>query len=292
VHASSATPTFVVANHLWLTEIGRRAHEAGCKVVLAGFHGNSSISFAGNGGVAQLLRGGKWSRAFSHLKRVPSLNSRTLFRYALHAMLGDRIYALLNEQRNSLSGPFSPPGALFVRPNVGEYYSHRPIELTPVMQRRDWMHFITRPKTSFAVDIKAHAGIEFRDPTSDRRLCEYLLGCPTDAFVGEGFERLQARLLGAGHVPDSIRWRRTLGDQVPEQAGFFSLYPDRYRDAWEQVRCLSWTEEFIDVSASNRVFEDLVNGRSHPRLLASALHRILDIGTFIIDAKRRWQVTT
>ena len=60
-----------------------------------------------------------------------------------------------------------------------------------------------------------------RDPTGDRRLCEYVLRCPPEAFVGDGFDRLQARLLGAGVVPDAVRlapeprvfslpkWRRT-----------------------------------------------------------------------------------
>lgn len=291
VHTSSATPTFNVANHLWVTEIGHRARKAGCNVILTGSHGNPGISFAGNGGITRLIRHGKWLRAIAHLRRTPNFRNRSLIRHTLTAIMGEHTYAQIRQLFGSALPPFSPPGAKLVHPVVREYYPRAPIELSPVVQRRDWMHFLSRPRTSFVVDIMAHAGIEFRDPTADRRLAEYLLGCPTEAFIGDGFERLQARLLGVGRVPDSIRWRRTRGDQVPEQAGFFSLYPERYRDTWAEVRRLPWTMEFIDIPVADNMLEDLVNGKAHPRLHAAALHRILDIGMFIMDAKQRWQVS-
>ncbi len=67
--------------------------------------------------------------------------------------------------------------------------------------------------------------------------------CP-EAFLGDGFERLQARMLGAGRVPDSIRWRRTQGQQAPEEAALFALYPARYRAAWAEARQLPWFAKY------------------------------------------------
>ena len=156
------------------------------------------------------------------------------------------------------------------------------------MKRADWIDFIAKPKTAFSADHLAYANVEMRDPTADRCLHEYLLNCPPEAFVGDGFERLQARLLGAGKVPENIRWRRSRGEQVPEEAGFFGLYPQRYREAWNEVRKLPWTNEYIDVFAVDQVLNDLIEGREDSRSLSTGLHRILDIGLFIIHAQNHW----
>ncbi len=288
VHASSATPTRNVANHLWLTEIGLRARAAGCDVVLAGFQGNATVSFAGHGGVTRLLRHGRWSRALEHMRQERGFGARSVLRHALVAATGEPAVRTVSRLLGKRPPPFAPPGSPLVQGHVRGYYRTAPPELTPVVNRADWLRFMSQPRTAFCVDMSAHAGVETRDPTGDRRLCEHLLGCPADAFVGGGFGRLQARLLGEGRVPDAIRWRRTLGDQAPEQAGWFSLYPERYRDAWADVRRLPWTREFIDCSQVDTVLEDLVCGRPHPRLIAAAVHRILDIGTFITAARYRW----
>ena len=291
VHASSATPSRNVANQLWLTEIGLRARAAGCEVVLAGFHGNSTVSFAGHGGVTRLLRRGRWQRALEHMRQERGFGARSMLRHALVAATGEPAVRKLSRLLGNHPPPFMPPGAQLMQPHVRGYYPVAPPDLMPVVDRADWRRFISQPRTAFCADMRAHAGVEFRDPTGDRRLCEHLLGCPADAFVGGGFGRLQARLLGEGRVPDAIRWRRTLGDQAPEQAGWFSLYPERYRDAWADVRRLPWTREFIDCAQVDDVLEDLVCGRPHPRLIAAAVHRILDIGTFIATARHRWRAS-
>jgi hypothetical protein len=51
-------------------------------------------------------------------------------------------------------------------------------------------------------------------------------------------------MLGAGRVPDSIRWRRTQGQQAPEEAALFALYPARYRAAWAEARQLPWFAKY------------------------------------------------
>ncbi len=279
-HASSATPMHNVANQLWFTTIAHRAREAGCAVVLIGTHGNASISFRGDGAVKRLIRHGKWLQAIAHLRRTPGFRKRSLIRHLLTAI-----------PHKNKPRPFTVACAKLVRPIVQRYYQHRPAAMAPILRRQDWANFISRPKTSFMTDIPAHAGVEIRDPTSDRRLSEYLLSCPEEAFIGGGFDRLQARLLGAGRVPESIRWRRTFGDQSPEQAGFFSLYPERYRNAWEEIRQLAWTKEFIDLPVVDAMVNDLINGQPQEHLLAEGVHRILDIGLFMIDARQRWQAS-
>jgi len=283
VHAKSATPVRNSANHLWLTEIANGAQQAQCHIVLTGTHGNGGISYAGHGGTRRMIRRAQWGRFAKHLRNMPDGRGKFVLHQLMSACMNEFMRDHLRRLREKKP---SRPELSLLRPAARALYEQTPPDQSPARKRQQWADFMARPKTAFAADLSAHANTDIRDPTADRRLHEYLLNCPPDMFVGDGFERLQARLLGAGKVPDSIRWRRNRGEQVPEEAGFFTLYPERYRAAWNEIKHSPWINEYVDTLIANRTLDDLIHGRSIPRAMATALHRIFDIGLFITHAQR------
>lgn len=288
VHRSSATPVRNSANYLWVSQIPRQARQHGCRVVLTGQRGNASISFAGAGGVAGMLRSGQWARFTGHIAALPGRRGRQLLRLGLAGVLGEsRLHKLL-QSRNGVPGKAWLP---LLSPAARTLLAGYALPALNVADRTQWLAFLGHPHPAFNADISAMTGAELRDPTADRRLHEYLLGCPADAFVGEGFDRLQARLLGAGRLPDSVRWKRSRGEQCPEEALWFTLYPERYREAWSRVRTLPWAARWLDCMAVDRQLQLLLDGEPVTKDRAAAMHRLLDIGLFILHAQQCWPVT-
>jgi asparagine synthase (glutamine-hydrolysing) len=290
VNVHSAAVVRNSANHFWMLAIARRAKESGCQAVLTGERGNASVSYAGNGGLAQLMLQGRWLRSTQHILRLPGGRGRQLVGGILAVAIGERrtrdLRASLNRGRLSGVNSILP----LMRPFVRDLYASLGPHHQPIASAEDRWKFATKPRPSFAANIQAHAAVAWDDPTADRQVIEYLLDCPPDAFLDHGFERLQARMLGAGRVPDSIRWRRTRGEQSPEEAGVFMLYPDRYRAAWAEARQLPWFAKYAEVEAVDAVLQSLLAGEPTERLTASTMHRLLHIGTFIKHAGREWPI--
>jgi asparagine synthase (glutamine-hydrolysing) len=288
INARSATVVRNSANHFWILEIARRAKESGCQALLHGGHGNATISFAGNGGLARLIRQGRWMRSARHILRLPGRRGRQLVGSLLGAAIGEsrtrNLQAFLNRKNQSGVNSLLP----LMQPFVRDLYAGLGPHYQPIAGAEERLKFVTRPRSAFAAHIQAQAGVTWDDPTADRQVIEYLLDCPPEAFLDHGFDRWQARMLGAGRVPDSIRWRRTRGEQAPEEAGMFALYPDRYRAAWAEARQLPWFAKYVEVDAVDALLRSLVAGEATERLAAGAMHRLLQIGMFIQHAGTEW----
>jgi len=290
INAGSATVVRNSANHFWMLEIARRSQASGCQSVLTGEHGNATISYAGSGGLAGLIRQGQWLRSARYILCLPGRRGRQLVGGILAAAIGE---SRVRDCRALLSRKSRPGVDSLVRlmqPFVRDLHASLGPHYQPMAGAEDRLKFVTRTRPAFAANIQAHAAVGWDDPTADRQLIEYVLDCPPEAFLHNGFERWQARMLGAGRVPDSIRWRRTRGEQSPEEAAMFALYPARYRAAWAEARQLPWFAKYVEVDAVDAVLQSLLAGEPTERLKASTMHRLLQIGMFIKHAERAWPV--
>ena len=286
----SATPVRNSANAVWIRAISLLARARGMRTVLTGMTGNATISFSGQGGLAGLVRTGKWAQAFRHLRSLPSGHrgaaAETLIQLLLGERTGSRIWyarAARGQQLDHLTEILRPV-------TVGLYHRQIAPRAGSLADRRYRVEFATRTKPSFVADYRLHAGATFVDPTADRRLVEYLLSLPSHAFLGEGHTRLQARRLGEGVLPEQVRWRRTRGAQAPEAAGYFQAHAQRFRDTWGEIRDLPMIREFVDVPAAERVLETLISSGGSS-LMAATMFRVFHVGMFIRTAERRWGAT-
>jgi len=252
----------------------RRARAAGVHVLLNGIHGNASVSFEGRGGLERLLAEGCWMTLARHLGRLPQGRWRTLSRAVTGAFCEPATLARLRGRQPVR--PLRHP-QLFSEGTRRLAENAVPMASSRAGERR---RFLLAPRHAFEADWTAHEGVEMRDPTGDRRLCEYVLRCPPEAFVGDGFDRLQARLLGAGVVPDAVRWRRSRGVQSPEVAAHFPIYAGRYREAWARLQRLPELAELVNLEEAGAALERLIGGEDAPGP-ARVLNRIISVGLFL-----------
>lgn len=271
VHELSATPTRNVANAQWLSKIASEAALLGCRKVLTGFRGNFTVSCSrGNAALLSLLRAGKIFRLCSELMA----QRRPLYR-ATGSLVKSAIFGV-------------PPTNRAMQRN---FLARQPLELTRfsaqakdaidemtgqlVAASRDNYWKLVQMNMCFAPDWLAEFGVEFCDPTSDRRVMEAIFQLPDSAFLHKGFDRALARLMGAGVVPDPIRWRETRGQQSPEEAGYFELHAKDYLAAWKELD-KQVMGQLIDPHALEGLLEQLVRGKG-TQISAQFMHRFLDI---------------
>lgn len=281
-HRQHATPVRNSANAQWFDAAVWDARDRGCTVLLTGQVGNQTVSVdAGPKALLSALRAGLWPKLAHELLREPRRLPRQLARM---------VKASLPRWRSL--------GHAFL-----DYYPLPKAAIAPTLlrQRAEWVaqHFDTDDfglrlkmvQTSSALSPQPRAtdGVMLRDPTNERRLVEALLDLPLHATLHEGFARAQARLMGAGVVPDSIRWRTRRGAQSPEESAYFALHAAQYREAWQEVSGTFITDWFQPAEVS-ALLDRLIAGQGRA-IEASFMHRILDIGLFGLYARQQWGST-
>lgn len=212
-------PYKIVQTLYWYNDIVEKASQSGCKVLLNGQFGNSTISdgeFMVH--ALTLYRNFKFTtlfkeiKAFSNLKKIPS---STVNKVLLKAILP---YKFRKRIKNILNKNFDRFGRVPVNPNL--------IKKWNVAQRFDEKFYnqLTErfldyyESQEYTVDPLAFShigaietkialanGIIIRDPSKDKRVIEFCLSLPSDQFVRNGQERYLIRRSMKGILPDKIR---------------------------------------------------------------------------------------
>ena len=108
---------------------------------------------------------------------------------------------------------------------------------------------MTSPQTPARADFMAQFGLEWLDPTGDRKLLERLLSFPLHVFRVGNRPRGLARELGRGLIPDSVRLRRTRSVQFPDQTAWFALRAGDYHSLLQSIRNSSACAFFLDIAS-------------------------------------------
>ena len=284
--AASWTPVRNTANCWWLQEIATAAAAQAQRIILTGGKGNASLSYAGNGGLARLLPQGHWRWALQHLAAQTPC-SITHFAKQLSHM--SSLTPLLKRQ---LKPEKTIPNGLM--PSWPSKQWREKIDFTwpskPLFSWADRCAFLLSETPVYKPDFLQQFGVLMTDPFADRALIEQLLTYPPEAFVGLGFERLQARLLGEGFVPDSIRWRTRRGEQAPDEGYWIIRDKAHYLSTWQRLRENNAIQQLFDINAIDASLSEATS-RLGERLTASSLHRLFDICLFIENAQQHWQAT-
>jgi asparagine synthase (glutamine-hydrolysing) len=145
--------------------------------------------------------------------------------------------------------------------------------------REDFVRAILTPRTSTRVDFMSRFGVEWLDPTADRKLLERLLTFPLHVFrVGNRPQGL-ARELARGRLPDSVRLRRTRGGHIPDQTAWFVQRAADYARAFQSLRDSTICSGFLDLASLTSLLDTLCSGNG-TAAQAATLHRALDAGLF------------
>ncbi|HEY6926858.1 MAG TPA: asparagine synthase-related protein [Steroidobacteraceae bacterium] len=272
-HASSRTPVRNGANHLWLGRISRLANASGARVILTGQRGNVTVSSSAT--VDELLGARRWRSAWKYLaarRRASGQSTLQLVWASLRARVG---------RCERLSIEMQRPGLRFLTPQLrGQVEPLCVDECEGLSSGQRRLLKLRNFRQGWMADPWVQWGTQLRDPTADRRLVEYLLSLPAEAFLTEGHSRGLARAMGEGLVPNSVRLRRTQGAQVPEHTALFVLHRTRYETVLEAITRSTLFRSMFDVPRLRETLGWLVSG-SGSLLQAHTLDRVIDVGLFV-----------
>jgi asparagine synthase (glutamine-hydrolysing) len=250
-HSLAHSPVHNPADLVWTWQMTSRAAHNRVSVILCADHGNQSISYAGDLCDANFIRLRRIADAAQHTwDRVRCIGTDP--RATNSASSEDQ--RNVPHDRGSAAGQGSSGREMFTRA-------------------------MTTPHTAARLDFMAQFGVEWLDPTADRKLLERLLTFPLHIFrVGNRPQGL-ARELGRGRLPDNVRLRRGRASHSPDQVAWFARRADDYRRAFASLRDSSVCAAFLDLSDLEPALTRLCAGNGSPTE-AAAVHRVLDAGLF------------
>jgi asparagine synthase (glutamine-hydrolysing) len=274
VHAISQTPIRNTANLLWSWQISALAARNRCGVVLCGDHGNLSISYSGDNSDA--------SRA--SINGIAEMSQRAWDQF--------RFGGIRRSAATLIAGPRAAgkrrgrnlrPGTDVLLPEFRSACREDLLEMElPASPRDIFARALTSAHKAARPDFMAQFGVEWRDPTGDRRLLERLLTFPLHTFRAGHRPRGLARELGRGLLPESVRLRRSRGAQAPDEAAWFRPRADDYRHALHSIRQSASCARFLDTARLEFLLEALCSGRGSSSQ-AALVHRALDVGLFAVE---------
>jgi asparagine synthase (glutamine-hydrolysing) len=283
VHERSATPSKNSTNLLPADTMAAAVAASGSRVLLVGQQGNSAFSWRGQSGVKELAALGRWRSAWAQAGVEAGV--RSLAAWRVWAEAGRE--ALSSLRRLAVADRAANPGLGFIRESRRPRPAERSNEYAEVRgTRRFWGVAVTTPKHVWWPEPVTQWGVEFRDPTADRRLIETLLQYPQAAFRAGGRPRGLAREMSEGLLPDKVRLRTTQGSQMPEAAGLVARHEAHYRSALDSMRSEPACRELLDLRALGAAVDALVAG-SNDQVLALAVNRAFDVGTFLAGLEHR-----
>lgn len=208
INRDSALPVRGSANLLWLDEISRQARADGARVLLTGQHGNFSLSHSGDGSLLELAAGRRWRSALRLLRAggSPWAQARMLKRYAAE------------QWRHRPGRPPAAPSQDFLLPQARALAQPSFLFRDRPFTRASWLRFATAAPHYWRCDAAERWGLDWRDPTADRRFLEWILQLPLAAFCIDGRDRGLAREIGRGLLPEPVRLRTARGAQSADAA--------------------------------------------------------------------------
>ena len=161
-------PYKIVENAYWYNNLVSISAKDGCKVILNGQFGNCTVSYGNFATYAATM-----------------INEKRYFSFISELFKFSRVYGvskkdILNTLKNNKIS------------TVDDY--HRQITSDLIFSHIG----------ACECKISLANGIQLRDPTKDKRLIEFILSLPIEAFVNNGIERYLVRSSLKGIVPDKI----------------------------------------------------------------------------------------
>jgi len=218
LHGLHYSPMLNPANLLWWEEMNRVAAERGVSVLLNGAAGNMGLSAGGADYLPDLLAERGWAAwlaaAVGHAGHSPGR-----WRNALNVSLGPHlppgIYRSLL-RATGRDGPLDlavpalrPPYRALTEARLKELFGDpRPSRSgfqsrAELLARRDYPETINQ----------AAWGVEYRDPTADRRLIDFCFSLPAEQLVSPQSARPVFDAAFRGLVPDEVLRNRLRGQQ-------------------------------------------------------------------------------
>lgn len=245
-------PTKSGENTVWLNEIAKCASKKGCKILLDGQHGNSTIS---NGHIKEYMKYLLTNLHFIHaIKEVNTYGKRNhisrkkLARFLTKSIVTEPfcrwkvkradifLDVLVNKE---LARQYKTD----VRLRQGFYNCDYTIIPKWYDIKSDMFSKLEFSQVGeFKTKLGLKYGLLLRDPLADKHMIELTMSLPFSCFVSEGYERRLVRKYMKGIIPDSILTNTShRGLQGAD-------YLHRYTKQWDKVK-----EQFYQTILSEKL---------------------------------------
>lgn len=252
-------PPLNPCNFVWINRILNLASARGARVVLTGLSGNGTISHDGFPLLPALFGRGRWIRwqreARALLRSHPKAHWRQLLVPSVAAWIPQALWSRLRAWRG---GGW----------NVADYSAINPQFMTQMdtaaRAQRAGVELpyrvpangrLMRIRTLQFVDIGEYmltanrAGVEFRDPTSDRELVEFCVAVPESQYLRDGQMRWLLRRAMAGRLPAEILDSPTRGLQGADWYESAERDLPRIREELERLQAHPSAGRYLDLPA-------------------------------------------
>lgn len=256
-------------------EIYRSANEAGCRIILDGLDGDTTVSH-GIPFLCELFRKGHWVRLAREArllgKTFSSQPAKIVWRRAIKPMIPTpvrRLRRLVRGETGALqtTNPVLHPDFirridLMERERVqlkGRLKAYRSV-------REEHYVRLTSALLPFVMELADHATaafrLEARYPFFDKRLIEFCLALPGGQRLKDGLTRHILRRGLKGTLPEKIRWRPSKSDLSPN---FRRSLSEHGRKTLDDVILgdPAVLEPFVNIGALRRVYEHYKTDRGN-----------------------------
>ena len=288
-------------NQGWWNAINAEAKERGLGVLLTGALGNMTISYGGMELLPELAAKGQ---LFKLLGLSRALMKRGHFRWsgALAAAFGPwmpaPLWKRLNRMRNGSRFELSDYAAINLEQSAaldiagrararGLDLAYRPRKNG--FAARLWVLRRT-DQGNFGKAALAGWGVDLRDPTADRRLIEFCLSLPTEAFMGKEGPGALARRALADRLPAAVLAERRKGLQAIDWHEALTAAREELRIELSRLENVPSAATALDLARMQALVEDWPSGDWNSHAVATryrlALLRGIASGHFLRKASR------
>jgi len=262
-------PVVNAGNLVWAHAINQAARERKLHVVLTGGMGNMTISYDGLELFPELLRRGRLL-ALAHTIAQATHKTSMTWRGALAKALGPftpaPLWAWLNA---TFAGGASDPLHYTAmraerRAAIDETARTRDLDLVyrpwaDGFAMRRWVLERGDPG-NVTKGFLGGWGIDRRDPTTDRRLIEFSLSIPTEAFMRDGEPRALARLALGDRLPQAVLNEQRRGYQAADWHVGLTAARGEVADELERIAACAPAAQVLDIERMKKLVDNWPSG--------------------------------
>ena len=258
-------PILNACNQRWITGIAAEAQRRGLKVLLSGQMGNMTISYNGLELLAELVARGRLVKLWRMIRgatRSTSMTPLGALGYALGPWMPARLWIALNRWRGRPLGDLRDYSAMNLErfETLGLDQVARERELDTAYRPRKngfetrlWV--LKRIDTgAFGKAMLAGSGLDTRDPTADRRLVEFCLALPSEAWAPGGAIRGLAKRAWADRLPEAVIAQRRKGLQAIDWHE--GVGPQEVRAELDRLAQVEGAAEALDLDRLGRLVDE------------------------------------
>ena len=236
-----------IQNALWIKEILGVAEREGCKVVLNGQYGNTTVSF-GDFFMQfyTLLEEHKYltlKKEFSAFCKKNGFSRKRMLKQFLPT-LAPKWYKKWKNRNIGMFDEVLAKEELLQKYHTKERFQKAKLNIAEdenfsVKKYRPFMYYKEALSQIGIIETKSSlaAGILVKDPTRDKRIIEFCLSLPPEQFVKEGNQRRLVRVYMKGYVPEQIL-DNSMRQKGMQSADMIFRLQKRWREIYPEIEAL------------------------------------------------------